>query len=344
MTYFHSAFAVTAIGLAIAFGIGFSGSGTWTGAFEALFLTTVLAILEISLSFDNAVVNASVLKEMTPRWRHRFITWGMLIAVFGMRVFFPLAIVSLSAQVDPWSALILATMHPDEYTRIMHEAHVPLAGFGGAFLLMVALNYFFDHEKEEHWLGPFERTLGRLGRIQAVEIGLCLLFFYVLTQFLHDPVVQLSFLSSGLFGIVTYIFVEGVSAILNMPRADRLHVERASAAMFLYLEVLDASFSFDGVVGAFALSSNIFIIAVGLGIGAMFVRSLTILLVERETLSHYRYLEQGAFYAIGALATLMIVDVFTPVPEIATGLIGAVIIGISVWSSARAEPLAKVEA
>jgi hypothetical protein len=333
MTYFHSALAVTAIGLVLAFGIGYAYTGSWTGAAASLFLTAVLAVLEISLSFDNAVVNASVLKEMTPRWRHRFITWGMLIAVFGMRVVFPLAIVSLSARVDPWSALVLATMHPEDYARIMHEAHVPLAGFGGAFLLMVALNYFFDHEKTEHWIGPLERILGRIGRVHAVEIGICLLFYYALTCFIPDPPTQLSFLASGIFGIVTYIMVDGVSEILNMPRADRLHVERASAAMFVYLEVLDASFSFDGVVGAFALSSNIFIIAVGLGIGAMFVRSLTILLVERETLSHYRFLEQGAFYAIGALATLMIVDVFWPVPEVATGLIGAVIIGISVWSS-----------
>ena len=335
MTYFQSAFIVSGLGLCLATAIGYIYTGTWTGAGEALFLTSVLAILEVSLSFDNAVVNASVLKEMTPRWRHRFITWGMLIAVFGMRVFFPLAIVSLSAHVDPWSALVLATSKPTEYAAIMHHAHVPLAGFGGAFLLMVALNYFFDHEKTEHWIKPLERTLRHLGRVRAVEIGVCLLFFYGLTYLMTDPVIQMSFLSSGVFGIITYILVDGVSEILSVPSADRLHVERASAAMFLYLEVLDASFSFDGVVGAFALSSNIFIIAVGLGIGAMFVRSLTILLVERETLSHYRYLEQGAFYAIGALAVLMVADVFWSVPEIVTGLIGAVIIGISVWSSRR---------
>ena len=337
MPYFHSALVVTFLGLLTSFGIGYFYSGTWTGASSALFLTAVLAVLEISLSFDNAVVNASVLKEMTPRWRHRFITWGMLIAVFGMRVVFPLAIVSFSAGIDPWSALVLAATRPGEYALIMHEAHVPLAGFGGAFLLMVALNYFFDHEKEEHWLGPLERIFSKIGRIHAVEIGLCLLFFYGLTQLMTDPARQLSFLSSGIFGIITYIMVDGISEVLNIPSADRLHLERASAAMFFYLEVLDASFSFDGVVGAFALTSNIFIIAVGLGIGAMFVRSLTILLVERETLSQYRFLEQGAFYAIGALATLMIVDVFVPVPEMATGLIGAIIIGISVYSSRRSE-------
>ena len=335
MGYFHSAFIVTGLGLVIAFAIGYASTGTWTGAGATLFLTAVLAVLEISLSFDNAVVNASVLKEMTPRWRHRFITWGMLIAVFGMRVIFPLAIVSLSARIDPWSAIVLATSKPVEYARIMHQAHIPLAGFGGAFLLMVALNYFFDHEKTEHWVGPLERTLSRLGRVHAIEIGICLLFFYAMARWLPDSETQLSFLASGIFGIITYIMVDGISEILSMPSADKLHLERASAAMFLYLEVLDASFSFDGVVGAFALSSNIFIIAVGLGIGAMFVRSLTILLVERETLSQYRFLEQGAFYAIGALAVLMVVDAFYAVPEIVTGLIGAVIIGISVYSSRR---------
>jgi hypothetical protein len=112
-------------------------------------------------------------------------------------------------------------------------------------------------------------------------------------------------------------------------------VHRASAASFLYLEVLDASFSFDGVIGAFALTNNLFIIAIGLGIGAMFVRSLTVMLVEKGTLASYRYLEHGAFYAIGALALLMLVGTAVEVPDALTGLIGAVFIGLSLWQSIR---------
>lgn len=326
---------VTGLGLLFGAWIGYVYSGTWAGALSALFLTAVLAVLEISLSFDNAIVNATVLREMSPKWRHRFITWGMAIAVFGMRIVFPLVIVSLAARISPWDALILATTQPHEYAQIMMSAHLALAGFGGAFLMMVALNFFFNNEKTDHWLYRIERFFAELGKVEAVEMGLCLVFFYALTHFIEEPAKQMTFLASGIFGIVTYIFVDGISAFLKLPDAGRQHVEKASAAMFVYLEVLDASFSFDGVIGAFALTSNLFIIAAGLGIGAMFVRSMTIMLVEKQTLDHFLYLEHGAFYAIGALAVFMILDVFMHVPEAVTGLVGGAIILVSVFSSIR---------
>src|SRR5690606_35736366 len=104
---------------------------------------------------------------------------------------------------------------------------------------------------------------------------------------------------------------------------------------FLYLEVLDASFSFDGVIGAFALSQNLFIIAIGLGIGAMYVRSMTIMLVERGTLTQYRFLEHGAFYAIIAMSVIMFAQSLVHVPEVVTGLFGASLIGVALWSSIR---------
>lgn len=335
LKYYHSSFIVTLVGLLIGGYVGWIYSGTITGALEALFLTFVLAILEISLSFDNAVVNASVLKEMTPKWRHRFITWGIAIAVFGMRVVFPLAVVSIAARINPWDAIVLASTQPNEYAKIMMSAHLGLAGFGGAFLMMVALNFFFNQEKERHWLHWIETIFAKMGRIKAVEMGLCLLFFYVLTRFMDNPAEQMTFMSAGVFGIVTYVFVDGISEFLKLPESGRRDMEKASAAMFLYLEILDASFSFDGVIGAFALTHNLFIIAAGLGIGAMFVRSMTIHLVEKETLDQFAYLEHGAFYAIGALSFFMLMDVFMHVPEAVTGLVGAAIIGISLWSSIR---------
>lgn len=98
---------------------------------------------------------------------------------------------------------------------------------------------------------------------------------------------------------------------------------------------MDASFSFDGVIGAFALSTNLFIIALGLGIGAMFVRSLTIMLVKKSTMAEYRYLEHGAFWAILALAVMMFISVRVDIPEVITGLIGAGLIGIALLSSLR---------
>lgn len=326
---------MTALGLAVGFGVGYIYSGTLSGALSAFFLTFVLSVLEVALSFDNAVVNASVLKQMTPLWRHRFITWGILIAVFGMRIVFPVAIVSIIAGINPWEAIVLASTKPAEYAQIMLSSHVALAGFGGAFLLMVALRYFFNKEKDVHWIALIEKPMVKLGKMEAIELGLCLLLFYGMSRFLADSTAQLTLLTSGIFGLVTYVFVDGISAFLQMPDAARENAEKASAAMFLYLEILDASFSFDGVIGAFALTNNLYIIAAGLGIGAMFVRSMTIMLVEKETLSEFAFLEHGAFWAIGALAIMMLLDVFVHVPEVVTGLIGAVIIILSIFSSIR---------
>jgi hypothetical protein len=322
MHYFRNSFLVTAAGLGLGAFLGWEATGNVTGALATTFIVAVLAILEISLSFDNAVVNATVLKEMDPVWRQRFLTWGIAIAVFGMRIVFPLVIVAIIARVDPVSALVMAATNPDHYSRVLTSAHVSVSAFGGAFLAMVGLKHFFNHEKNVHWIATIERPLTRLGRIEAVEIGLVLLLLYAVSSWLpeHEKV---EFLVAGLFGLVTYIAVDGISAVLGAEVAVTGEATRSGAAAFLYLEVLDASFSFDGVIGAFALSNNLFIIAIGLGIGAMFVRSLTIMLVEQETLASYRYLEHGAFYAIIALAVIMFLKTAMHVPEVVTGLIGA---------------------
>ncbi|MGH7846876.1 MAG: DUF475 domain-containing protein, partial [Candidatus Binatia bacterium] len=250
------------------------------------------------------------------------ITWGVAIAVFGMRIVFPLVIVAIIARIDPFSALVMAATDPERYSRVLATAHVSVSAFGGAFLAMVGLKHFFDHEKDVHWIAVIERPLARLGRIEAVELGLVLLLLYLVSTWLpgHE---QRKFLVVGIFGLVTYIAVDGISAVLTVESAVTGEVTRSGAAAFLYLEVLDASFSFDGVIGAFALSTNLFIIAIGLGVGAMFVRSLTIMLVEHETLASYRYLEHGAFYAIIALAVTMFLNTVTHIPEVVTGMIGA---------------------
>jgi hypothetical protein len=322
MVYFRNSFLVTATGLALGAVLGWGVTESWTGAFSTMFIVAVLAIIEVSLSFDNAVVNAVVLKKMTPVWRRRFITWGIAIAVFGMRIAFPLLIVAVLTRIDPVSALVMAATDPDHYSRVLTGAHISVSAFGGAFLAMVGLKYFFNHEKDVHWISVIERPLTRLGRIEAVELGLVLVLLYSISIWLAGPE-QFEFLIAGIFGLVTYIAVDGVSALLNVDSALSGEVMQSGAASFLYLEVLDASFSFDGVIGAFALSNNLFIIAIGLGIGAMFVRSLTIMLVERETLASYRYLENGAFYAIIALAIMMFVNAVKHIPEFVTGLIGA---------------------
>lgn len=348
--YFKDSFFVTIIGLALAFWVGWEsvgpGATTLEAAIRAVFFCAVLSVLEISLSFDNAVVNAKILKDMTPLWRHRFLTWGILIAVFGMRLIFPLVIVGVLAHVNPWDAIHLAARRPDQYAAMMQSVKVPVAAFGGAFLLLVALKYFFDIYKDVHWLSIIERPISKLGRLQAIEIAVAMLILYWVSLYLPDADVR-SFLVAGLFGLMTFIIVDGVSEFLEgempeergqkpseVPRKKSVtDLHRASAGLFLYLEVLDASFSFDGVVGAFAITNNLFLITIGLGIGAMFVRSITLLLVDKGTLTHYRYIEHGAFYAILTLAIIMFLNTVIHIPELITGLIGAGLIGLALWSS-----------
>jgi hypothetical protein len=304
---------------------------------QMLWIIVVLSILEVSLSFDNAVVNASVLKDMSEVWQRRFLTWGIAFAVFGMRIVFPLAIVAIAAGLGPVETVNLSLNDPAEYERIVSSAHVGIAGFGGAFLAMVGLKFFFDGEKDVHWIEAVEAKLAKFAALPAAEIALLLLALWGISLLL-PPDEALTFLVAGILGLVTFIAVEGINAILEL-REEKLRLAgaavRSGLGGFLYLNVLDASFSFDGVIGAFALSNNMIVIALGLSIGAMFVRSMTIHLVRKGTLAQYRYLEHGAFWAIIALGAIMLMTAVFHIPETITGLIGATLIGLSLWWSIR---------
>ena len=334
LDYFKWAFIVTAVGLILGAWLGWNSTGTIGGAFSIFFICAVLAVLEISLSFDNAIVNANKLKEMTPVWQRRFLTWGIIIAVFGMRVLFPLVIVAIAASIGPIAAMQLAINKPAEYSRIMLDAHLSIAAFGGTFLMMVALSFFFDEHKAIHWVHVIESRVSRYASIRGAEITFVLVLMLVFAH-LVDPGEKLTFISSAIYGLLTFLFVDILGRVLDKSNEALVGAAKGGLGAFLYLEVLDASFSFDGVIGAFALTQNLFVIAIGLGIGAMYVRSMTIMLVERGTLMEYRYLEHGAFYAILALSGIMYAQAVVHVPEVLTGLGGAALIGIALWSSIR---------
>ncbi|MCX9145879.1 DUF475 domain-containing protein [Erythrobacter sp. WG] len=334
LKHFGGSLLFTLAGLAIGGWYGWELTGTLDGMLGILWICAVLAVLEVSLSFDNAAVNASILKDMDPVWQHRFLTWGIAIAVFGMRIVFPLVIVMVAAQIGPIEAIELALGKPAEYQRIVSEAHVGLMGFGGAFLGMVGLKYFFDAEKEVNWIEAIERPLSKVANIEAIAIGVVLAGTWAVSSVLPAEE-ALTFLIAAIAGLLTYLAVEIVNHLLEPPTPTTGDVAKAGFGAFLYLEVLDASFSFDGVIGAFALTNNLIVIAIGLGIGAMFVRSMTIFLVNKGTMSEYRYLEHGAFYAILALAVIMYLNTFMHISEVITGLIGAVLIGLAFWSSVR---------
>ena len=335
LRHFRGSIIFTLVCLALAAFYGWEQSHDLLRAAKVLWIVVILAVLEISLSFDNAVVNASVLQDMDEVWRRRFLTWGMVFAVYGMYVFFPLAIVAIAAGVGPVEAVDLSLNDPVRYQGLVASAHSGIAGFGGTFLTLVALKYFFDQDKDVHWIAVIEEKLARVSALPAVEIALLLLVLWGLSTLLPAAEGH-TFLVAGLLGIVTYIAVDALGTALEL-RETRLKVAgaavRAGLGGFIYLNVLDASFSFDGVIGAFALSNNMVVIALGLSIGAMFVRSLTLLMVRKGTLAEYRYLEHGAFWAILALGAIMLASVRFDIPDSVTGLIGAVLIGLSLWRS-----------
>ena len=304
----------------------------------SLFIVIVLSVLEISLSFDNAVVNAMKLEHMTDEWRHRFLTWGILIAVFGMRLLFPVLIVALFAKVSMIAVAKMAVYNADLYSHYLHETHAPIVAFGGAFLMMLFLHYFFNEKKDVHWIRCIEEPLCHSGNVYGIETVLTLIAIFATQSYVSEEH-RLGVVLAGMSGVILYLVIEGVSKFLEEKEAKRAAKMVGTVARtggfvsFMYLELIDASFSLDGVLGAFALSKDIIIISIGLAIGAIFVRSLTILLVEEGTLKQFRYLEHGAHWAIGALAVLMFVSTFKEVPEVITGLIGLVFIVCALISS-----------
>ena len=324
---------VTGIGLTLSGWLGWATTGTLSGLIGFLVIGGILAALEISLSFDNAIVNANKLVEMTPIWQRRFLTWGILIAVFGMRIIFPLAIVAIFAWINPFAAMHLALSDPDQYSHIIGEAHDPISAFGGTFLMLVALKFFVNEDKSVDWFVGLEKRLRKVASIRGFEIAFVLCIIVGVCQFLPETKYA-SFLMSALFGLLVFLLVDGLGSYLDGKAGSTTSmVARGGLGAFLYLEVLDASFSFDGVIGAFALTTNILLIAIGLGIGAMYVRSMTIMLVERGTLAEFRYLEHGAFYSIFALSVIMFLQSLFHVPELITGSIGFSLIGFAFYQS-----------
>lgn len=324
--------------------LGLAG-GFWYGGTTALAVVAILAVLEISLSFDNAVVNATILQKMSPYWQKIFLTVGILIAVFGMRLLFPLLVVGVTAKLSPAEALRLAMEKgdpetPGTYGYLLNDAHPAIAAFGGMFLLMLFLGFLFE-EKEINWLTWVERPLEKVGKLDQLEVVIALAALAIAAYTLAPADKISTVLLSGILGLITFLLVNGLGELFNLEEDEetggntQLAVATGKAAFFLfiYLEFIDASFSFDGVVGAFAITSDPIIIAIGLGVGAMFIRSLTVFLVRKGTLSEYVFLEHGAMWAIGALAVLLLITMRYEVPEVVVGLVGVGLIGLSLISS-----------
>ncbi|MFF4606152.1 DUF475 domain-containing protein [Streptomyces sp. NPDC001339] len=343
--------AVTALGLAFA-GVLWG----WRG----LAIVGILSILEISLSFDNAVINAGILRKMNAFWQKIFLTFGILIAVFGMRLVFPVVIVAITAKLGPIEAVKLAINDKAQYQELVTSAHPAIAAFGGMFLLMIFLDFIFE-DRDYKWLAWIEKPMARIGKLDMLSVIVALVVLLVTAMTVATDAAHgagdktATVLLSGVAGLVTYLVVGGISGFFEGKLEEEEEEEgqevgaaapakngtgsvaglagKAAFFLFLYLEVIDASFSFDGVIGAFAITNDIFMMALGLGIGAMYIRSLTVFLVRKGTLDDYVYLEHGAHYAIGALAVILLITIKYEVSEVVTGLIGIVLIALSFASS-----------
>mgnify|MGYP001805940614 CR=1 FL=1 len=336
MKAFRYSILVTLICLITAF---YWGNQTPAGGMAAVFLVLILGIMEVSLSFDNAVVNASVLKEMDAKWQQIFLTVGILIAVFGMRLVFPIVIVAIASGQGMIDVALMALQQPDQYAKYLTDSHVGISAFGGMFLLLVFLYFMMDATKELHWLGAIEEHLSRLGKLDAIEVMIALVILFLLQALLPlEPAARISLLVAGVGGVILYVAVSSLDSLFENDEESAAMMDtakRSGIAGFLYLEVLDASFSFDGVIGAFAITRDVVIIMLGLAIGAMFVRSLTVYLVNKGTLDEYVFLEHGAHWAIGALAGIMLASIVLHIPEVITGLIGVAFIVFALISSVR---------
>ena len=323
LKYFYGSIFVAIAGIILAV---YMSDNMWM----AFYLVVVLALLEVSLSFDNAVVNAKVLMQMSPFWQKMFIWIGIPIAVFGMRLIFPIFLVNATTDMGFTQVLHVALNDPKAYQHALMEGFPMISAFGGSFLFMVFLRWLIVDPPQVQWIGWIERSkwIKTLSELNGVHIFIALMVGAYLTYHAQTALglgyeVGLAFI----IGILVHECLHAMNHFLGGSSGSGVQVVRHGLMGFIYLEILDASFSLDGVIGAFAITTDILIIMIGLGIGAMFVRSLTILFVEKKTLSTFRFLEHGAHYAIGLLAIVMFVKISGHVPEWFTGGAGIALIG-----------------
>lgn len=323
---------------------GFSGLLT-IAAIVAAFLTSgvgatitiiILIAIEIAFSFDNAIINAKILERLSKFWQQLFLTVGMIFAIVGMRFVFPILIVMVTANL-PWGTVIDdALHHPKIYGEHLAEAHAAISAFGGAFLLTLTFYFLFDDARKVLWLKELEKALQKIGGNVWLPPFLVTVVVAIVAAFAGQE--SATVLKAGLAGVVSYTAIHLLIEYLGTlaPKENKIYTGWPAFLAFMYLQILDASFSFDGVLGAFAITDKVLLIALGLGVGAIWVRSLTVFLVRKGTLGNYIYLEHGAHYAILTLSAALLISIFIEVPDAITGIVGLGVIGASYLSSREA--------
>lgn len=309
----------------------------WFAGFAAFTTVIILTLLEITFSADNAIVNSRVLGNLSRRWQQAFMTIGIIFAVFVIRFMLPIMIVMITAGLDFSKVLDLALNHPAEYADVLLRAEPFINAFGGSFLLLIALSYFIDYEKQTYWLGWLERRLGKLGQLDNVTTFIMLaasITLYLSTPPEHSTAVLLA----AIWAMLLYNALRLMEAFLERHYHTKSTVRKgwAGLASFLYLLVIDAAFSLDGVIGSFAITNSVVLIMAGLGAGAVWVRAITNHVTKAKTLARYAYLEHGAHWAIGFLGIIMLLKLYgITLPEWLVGSLGLIFISAALITSRR---------
>jgi len=334
---FGVAYGVTAVGLGVSF---------WLGGMQSAMVVAMLALLEVALSFDNAVVNATVLRRFNEYWQKLFLSLGIIIAVLGMRLVIPMVVLVAATGQSPARVLSRSVHDPNNFGHEIARVQPLIAAFGGVFLLMIFTDYFLD-DHDQRWLSWFEDRAAALAvrvgvrRLAAAQItGVALFLAIAALTFGHKHPAGVP--AAGLIGLVSYLAIKHLSdtaADKSETLADEAGDKapptgRQALILFCYLELLDATFSSDSVMGGFSVTVDIALFTIGLGIGAAYVRCLTVYLVRRKTLERYVYVEHGAYYSIGVLAVLLLVEIWHDVPDWFASLAGTSMIAAAYAHSA----------
>ena len=303
---------------------------------SAIFIVLGLALFESITSIDNAIINAEVLQTMQARARRWFLTWGILIAVFGVRGLLPWLIVwVMTPGLGPWDAFTASlTGDPAALKAIQDSSPVLLMG-GGVFFVFLFFHWIFL-EPKKYGL-PVERFIARQGAwfYAVVSIALTAIVWFAL-----DDSPMLAF--GAVVGSSAFFITHGFKRYAEEQEARMLSGEAhmSDIGKILYLEVIDLTFSIDGVVGAFAFTLSVPLILLGNGIGAVVVRQLTVYGVDR--IKKYVYLKNGAMYSVFVLGCVMLAHGFgIHIPEwlapVATFFIVGYFFFKSRWQAKKAQ-------
>jgi uncharacterized protein len=296
---------------------------------ESIAIVLGLVVFEVVNSVDNAVVNATVLKTMSVLWRKRFLLIGIVSSVFLVRFILPLIIVWISVPNIRLPEMFLAFSGQSNIAAQAIEIQKPIIlVFGGIFLLLLYFHWLFLEKKDPLYIERFLK--------EKYGVWFFAVAALMLVVVLYLARANSTMMLAAAIGSATFFLVYGLKETAEK-NEDRLLGGGGSLSdlsKFIYLEVLDATFSFDGVVGAFAFTINLLLILIGLGIGALVVRELTIKGID--TISKYKYLKNGALTSIGFLGIFMLVESFgLELPSYFPTIVTLIVIGVAFYASYR---------